>query len=305
MNTKLILFFASLFYFFILEKTEAATFTAQVKKPNHSLLFRSKKKFLEFRPNASLHWGVKLSGSAFYIEYGQKIKDTNYGKSEVGNNSYKSYRIGLPLANTYTELYYQEWLGFSSDENKEEGCEYCLERENLSSRERSVHFLIATNSNFSMKALNSNGSEGVKFSHSPLVMVFGNRLKFRDYGGLLQGNSNQDFQIFSELTSLEMQQVGLGLGYAALIPLGPLYFGISGVIGGGYQENEREKLDGTLITENDYSSHWNVKAMIASHNKNINIGLKGWFFSNVYEIGDSNNAASLNYNLYAYLSFSW
>lgn len=248
---------------------------------------------------------MKLSGNSFYIEYGGKIKDTNYSNSDVGNNSYKSYRIGIPIANTYTELYYQEWIGFSSNENKEGGCEYCLERPNLSSRERSTHFLYALDPSFSMKALNSNGSSGVKYSSSFLMTLFFNRLKFRDFGGLLQGDSNSNFSFFANLTSLEMRQGGLGIGYGWLIPMGPLYFGIGGLVGGGYQDNRREDLNGVRASDKDFGSHWAVKTMIATHSKGLNIGLKGFLFSHIYEVGDSNNAASLNYNIYLYTSYTW
>ncbi len=283
----------------------AATFTLQLKRPNHSILLRSKKNFLEFRPNASLHLGFKLSTNYFYIEYGQKLNDTNYGNSQVGNNSYKSYRIGIPIANTYTEVYYQEWIGFSSDENPETGCDYCLERPNLSSRERSAHFLYATNSNFSMKALNSNGSEGVTWSTSPLLTFYLNRLKFRDYGGLLQGSSNNNFSFFANLTSLELRQAGVGIGYGLLAPLGPFYMGLAGIIGAGYQDNRRESLSGSKVNETGFGSHWSLKTMLATHGPGINLGLKGFLFSNIYEVGDSNNAASLNYNIYLYSSYTW
>ncbi|MCR9206258.1 MAG: DUF4421 family protein, partial [Halobacteriovoraceae bacterium] len=181
----------------------SSSLTIQLKKPNHSILLRSRKEYLEFRPNASLHTGFKLSLPYFYIEYGTKLKDTNYGNSEVGNNSYKSYRIGVPIGNTYTELYYQAWIGFSSDENTESRCEFCLERPNLSSRSRSFHFLYSFDSEFSMKALNSNGGEGVRFSSSWLGMIFANRLKLRDPGGLLQGDSNNRFPYFARLHTLE------------------------------------------------------------------------------------------------------
>lgn len=292
-------------FFAFLNSLFAATLTLQVKKPNHSILLRSRKQFLEFRPNASLHAGFKLSMSAFYLEYGTRIKDTNYGNSAVGNNSYKSYRIGVPIHNTYTELYYQEWVGFSSDENYESGCEYCLERDKLSSRSRSIHFLYAFDPSFSMKALNSHGGEGVKYSSSWLGMIFGNRLKLRDPGGLLQGDSNTRFPYFASLHTLEMKQAGLGFGYGILVPISSFYLGFAGLIGAGYQFNESQFLDGTTNTESGVGNHWTVKAMLGTQGPGLNFGLKGWLYSNIYQVEESNNAASLNYSIYAYSSYTW
>ena len=289
----------------IAREVYAGTFTLQAKKPNHSIFFREKKEFVEFRPNASLHWGFKLSGDAFYIEYGGKIADTNYGKSDVGNNSYKSYRIGIPIKNTYTELYYQEWIGFSSDENNDSGCEYCLERETFSSRDRSAYFTFAFDSSFSMKALTSNGSQGVKQGGSYLMSLFYDRLKVRDTGGLLQGDSNSRLSFFSQLHSLEMEQYGLALGYGYLLPLSYFYFGFSGLVGAGYQTNERQLLDGSTEIFRDFGTHWSVKTMIATHNKGLNFGVKGYLFSNIYRVEDSKNLASLTYSIYLYTSYTW
>ncbi len=283
----------------------AGTFTLQVKRPNHSIFMREKKEFVEIRPNASLHWGFKLSGDFFYIEYGGKIADTNYGKSSVGNNSYRSYRIGIPIKNTYTEIYYQEWIGFSSNENNDTGCEYCLERETFSSRDRSAYFTYALDSQFSMKALTSNGSEGVKLGGSYLISLFYDRLKVRDSGGLLQGDSNSRLSFFSNIDSLEMEQYGLAVGYGYLLPLSYFYFGFSGLAGLGYQTNRRTFLDGGSSTFKDVGTHWSVKLMLATHNKGINFGLKGYLFSNIYRVEDSKNLASLNYNVYLYTSYSW
>ena len=283
----------------------ASTITGQIKKPNHSILLRSKKNFLEFRPNASLHWGMKISGAYLYLEFGGKIKDTNYGNSEVGNNSYKSYRLGIPINNTFTEVFYQAWTGFSSNENKENGCEYCLDRPNLSSRDRGFHFFYALNKDFSMKALNSNGSEGVENSSSFLVALFGNRLKIRDPGGLLQGSSNEKFSFFADLTSIEMKQVGLGIGYGILLPVNAFYFGLAGIVGGGYQNSSNQKLSGEIAKEKSLGTHWRVKTMVATHGDGLNIGLKGFLFSNIYNVSDSNNVASLNYSVYLYSSYSW
>lgn len=299
---RVFLLFLSLF---ILGQAYASTFTLQVKKPNHSILLRSRKQFLEFRPNASLHIGFKLSLPAFYIEYGTKLKDTNYGNSEVGNNSYKSYRVGIPIGHTFTELYYQAWTGFSSNENKDSGCDYCLERPLLSSRSRSFHFTYAFDSDFSMRALNSNGGEGVKFSSSWLGMIFGNRLKLRDPGGLLQGDSNLNFPYFARLHTLEMSQAGVGFGYGVLAPFGGLYAGLAGLIGIGYQENDSEFLDGTTSTDSGMGNHWTVKAMLGTEGPGVNIGVKGWLYSNIYQIEEDNNAASLNYSIYLYTSYTW
>lgn len=286
-------------------KTFASTLTLQVKQPNHSIALRTHKEILVFRPNASLHWGVKFSGDFIYLEYGGKIKDTNYSKSNVGNNSYKSYRIGVPIANTYTDFYYQEWTGFSSDENSGSVCEYCLERVNLSSRDRGFHFLYATNSEFSMKALNSDGSQGVKWSASPILTVFGNRTKYRDPDGLLQGDSNEKLPFFAELTSLEMSQLGLGVGYGLLAPFSSFYIGLAGIIGGAYQSSERMTIDGDVRHSHSLGTHWSVKVMAATHGKGINFGAKGSFFVNIYNLVEDNSAASINYSLYLYSSYTW
>lgn len=308
---KLTLFSWPLSFFFLIVLLfsqvcfAATTVTLQAKRPNHSILMRDRKNFLEFRPNASLHWGVKISGDAFYIEYGAKIADTNYGNSEVGNNSYKSYRLGIPIKNWFIGAYYQEWQGFSSDENSENGCDYCLDRENLTSRETSLNLLYAFDDSFSMKALNSNGSQGVSLSSSWLMMAYYDRYKIRDFGGLLQGDSNREFPFFADKHTIDARQTGLGVGYGFLAPLGPLYFGLSGIIGFGYQDNKNFAIDGSEGGNTGMGNHWNVKIKLGTHGPGLNFGLKGYLFSNIYKVSDNNNLASLNYNIYLYTSYSF
>ncbi len=281
------------------------TVTLQIKRPNHSLLLKRESKTLEFRPNASLHWGIKVSGDYYYAEYGGKIKDTNYSNRSVGNNSYKSYRLGIPIQNFFFGLYYQEWEGFSSDENNGTDCDYCLDRPNLLSREGSVNIQYALNSSFSMKALNSNGSDGVSFANSWIFTGYYDRNKVRDAGGLLQGDSNSLFPTVSDLQILELRQLGLGLGHGLLYPFGNYYLGLSGLIGVGYQDNRLVYRDFSKRNKTGVATHWNVKVNIASQGKGFNYGVKGYFFANLYSVAEDTNFAGLNYNLYLYTSYSW
>lgn len=280
----------------------ASTVTLQVKKPNHSLLFRSQKDVIEFRPNASLHWGVKFSGDFFYIEYGGKIKETHYSSPEVGQSDYDSYRIGLPIKNFFLGLYYQEWKGFTSNESN---CEFCVARANFKSRNGSVNLVYAFKEDFSMKALNSDGSEGVKYNHSFLVTLFYDRLKASDNGGLIQENNQEPFSFFTNLRALEMRQAGAGIGYGLTAPLGPFYLAVGGVIGLGYQDNRRWDLENIKSKNTGTAFHWNSKINLATHGPGLNFGLKGYFFSNIYKVADNKNIASLNYSLYAYSSYTW
>ncbi|WP_127716343.1 hypothetical protein [Halobacteriovorax sp. HLS] len=282
-----------------------STVTLQIKKPNHSILLRSNKNVLEFRPNASLHWGVKYSTDYFYFEYGGKIKDTNYGNSDVGNNSYKSFRIGLPIKNFFIRLYYQEWIGFSSDERDESSCEYCLERERLTSRESSINLTYALNSDFDMRALNSDGSRGVKPSSSWLFLGFYDRFRVHDSGGLIQEDSQNKFTFFSTLQTIEAQQFGVGLGYAFLYPFSTFYLGLSGNLGVGYQENRLDEMINNREVKKAALSHWSLKVNLGTQGDGLNVGLKGYLFSNVYKVGDSQNVANLNYSIYSYMSYSY
>lgn len=282
-----------------------STFTVQVKKPNHSIVFRNKKNIHEFRPNASLHWGVKYSADSFYIEYGGKIKDTNYGNSDVGNNSYKSLRVGLSFSNFFIGLYHQEWKGFSSDERDEASCEYCLERENLSSRESSVNLLYAFDSNFSMRALNSDGSRGVNQASSWLLIAFYDRFRVHDNQTLILEDPQNNFEFFDDLHTIEAEQYGVGFGYGLVYPFGPLYFALSASVGIGYQ---KAKLIDEARSRNEYivnPSHWSLKVNLGTKGKGLNIGVKGYLFSNIYKIGESQNVGNVNYSLYSYLSYSF
>ncbi len=281
---------------------EAATVTLQLKRPNHSLLMRSSKDFIEFRPNANVHWGIKISGDFFYIEYGAKIADTNYGTNVVAPSDYESYRIGLPIKNLFIGLYYQQWQGFSSNESN---CDFCDAREDLKSRNGSINLVYAFEKDFSMKALNSNGSEGVKFNHSWLATIFYDRLKVSDNGGLVQNSSEDQFLFFTDLRALEMRQAGAGLGYGVTAPFGPLYFAAGAVIGAGYQDNRRWSLENIKSKNTGAAIHWNSKINLATHGDGLNFGVKGFFFSNIYEVTGSKNVMSLNYNLYVYTSYTW
>lgn len=308
-----------LFFLLILISRDviATTFTVQLKKPNHHVLLRNGDEIIEFRPNSSIHWGTKISSDKFYFQYGQKLKNTNYSGHSVGNDSYKDYRLGLSIKNTFTEINYKEWIGFSSNESDEHlsneaeasgadlQCDYCLDRSRLSSRERSLSFLYAFNEKFQMKALNSNGSEGVEFSHTWLGAVFANRFKLFDPGGIFQGENEGGFSLFENSSSFELRQVGVAGGYGLLFPYKFLYGGIAGLLGAGYQENIRVSLDNQRRLQNGVGLRVSLKLMLATHGKGMNYGLKGYFFSNVFEVGAHETIASLNYSLYLYSSYTF
>lgn len=295
----------------------ATTLTFQLKKPNHHVLLRNGDEIIEFRPNSSVHWGTKISSDRFYFQYGQRLKNTNYSGKSVGNDSYKDYRLGISIKNTFTEINYKEWIGFSSNESddhieaeaEENGaslqCDYCLDRGRLSSRERSISLLYAFNENFQMKALNSNGSEGVEFSHSWLASIFANRFKLFDPGGIFQGDNNGGFSLYEESTSIELKQAGLAGGYGLLYPYKFLYGGIAGLLGVGYQKNTRVIQNQFVRSQNGVGLRVTLKLMLATHGRGMNYGLKGYFFSNVFEVGSRETIASLNYSLYLYSSYTF
>ena len=279
----------------------ATTLTLQVKKPNHHIFLRDSKKFLEYRPNSSLHWGVKLTGNFFYIQYGQKIKGTNYSGQSVGNDSYGDYKIGFAIANTYTEFFYKEYIGFSSDEVDKAGCDFCYDRPNLSSRERNFSFFWAIEPSFKMSNLSSSGNGGAEKGRSWLINIFYSRLSVRDPETLVQGDKEDEFSFFDDILKLDMRQVGLGVGYAFIEPFGPFYFSLGGMIGAGYQKNEIIRT--TKVTDDTNSAvHWAIKTNLGTHGLWANYGIKGLFFSNVYKLAGSQSLASVNYSIYAYLT---
>lgn len=292
---------AHLIFIILISNTYATTLTVQVKKPNHSFLIRENKNFLEFRPNSSLHWGVKVAGSFFYIQYGQKIKNTNYTGNAVGNDSYGDYKIGFSIKNTYTEIFYKEYKGFSSDESDRAGCDFCFDRPNLGSRERNFAFTWALNESFNMFNLSSSGNGGAEEGNSWIIGLIVNRLTIRDPGTLLQGNKSSDYTFYDDVIKLNMKQLGLGIGYAFIQPFGPFYISLGGLIGPGYQSNDIQKTSSNN-SHNGVSAHWSLKTNIATQGLWINGGIKGLFFSNIYKLGGSQNLASINYSLYAYLT---
>lgn len=276
--------------------------TLQVKKPNHSLVLRKKKNIAEYHPNSSLHWGVKYLGDAFYIEYGQKIPGSNYNNSSVGNDSYKDYKLGIYSSNFYYEVFYKEYIGFSSnEEDKSKSCDLCSNRENLTSREFNFSTYWAVNSNFSMSALTSSGYGGVKSSSSLILNLVLNRLKIRDPAGIVQNDKVSELSTFAEATSIEMKLAGVGFGYGQIYDLAKIfYLALYGGVGAGYQEYS---INGPDINSSGtgMAGHWGVRFNLGTQTKSLNIGFKGLLYSNIYDLGSNLNAASVNYSLYAYI----
>ena len=102
-----------------------------------------------------------------------------------------------------------------------------------------------------------------------------------------------------------MNQLGGGLGYGVLVPFGPLYLGLSAIVGAAYQKTTYLDLQGQQLSGTSVGTHWSAKAMLASHGPGLNFGLKAYAFANIYNVADDKSTAALNYKLYAYTSYSW
>ncbi len=288
---------------FILTPCYAGKLTLQVKRPNHSIILRENKKIAQFHPNASLHWGVKYLADKFYIEYGQKIPGTNYNNSSVGNNSYKDYRLGLYYDNLFAEVFYKEYVGFSSnEEDNSQSCSLCSERDKLTSREFNFLSLLAINSDFSMRALTSSGLGGVEGSSSFILSLFLNKLKIKDPSSIVQNDKVTELPGFSSVNEIEMKQFGLGIGYAGIIDLAQIaYFGLYGGAGIGLQKYNivgSNSRSGTGV-----SGQWGLRLNLGTQGESLTFGLKGLLFSSVFDLGSNSNVITINYSIYCYLVF--
>ncbi|EQC52822.1 DUF4421 family protein [Bacteriovorax sp. DB6_IX] len=283
----------------------AAKVTLQVKKPNHSLVFRENKNMVEFHPNSSLHWGIKISGDYFYFEYGQRIPNTNYGKSDIGNDSYKDYRLGLNFSNWFHEVSYRLYEGFnSSEEDSTRNCDLCATRATLHSKEFSYIMLAALDSKFQMKAVTSSGIGGVKGGSSFIFKFYLNRLDIKDSGPIVGTDPDNKFPEFSEIKEVDSRQIGLGIGYGSVIPLGSaFYFAYLATAAGGHQEYELSK-DNSSTDGSGLAGQFSLRLNLGTQGKDLTGGLKGYLHTNLYDLGSNLNVASVNYAIYTYLVFN-
>jgi len=106
--------------------------TTSIKKANHSLLLKKDKDVVTYVPNSSFHLGIKLLGDYFFAQYSFKIPNSNFGRSDVGNDSYKDFRLGIHIGRTLLEGFYKKYKGFSSTENGgKAACDNCLASDNI------------------------------------------------------------------------------------------------------------------------------------------------------------------------------
>ncbi len=281
-----------------------ADLTLQVKKPNHSLLAREGGDLIEYHPNSKLHWGFKLSGSSFYIEYGQKINNSSFKEDRDSTADYKDYKIGLNFSNIFFEVFYKEYKGFLSNEQDDStGCDLCSVRSRLTSREFNISHLFAFNGNFSMKALMSSGIGEFSSSSGVVIGYYLNRLKVSDPDGLAQNDKVTSSPDFARYNAVEMKQGGLSLGYGQIKKFNSLFYAAwYGAIGGGYQEYEVFESD-TSSDGTGLGGMWSLRLNLGTHGNNAVIGLKGLLHSNLYDLGSDLNFASVNYAVYLYTVF--
>lgn len=277
--------------------------TTSIKKPNHSLLLKKNKEVVSYVPNSSFHLGIKLVGNFFFAQYSFKIPNSNFGRSNVGNDSYKDFRLGLNIGRTLLEGFYKRYKGFSSTENGgKAACDNCLIRNNLSSEESLLQFALAFRDKLVLRDIVSGANGKVTSAYSPTFHLFANRLKIRDPESLIQGTFSANHSEFDGLKELDLRQIGLGLGIGATYPLGRLLY-IGGLTSAsvGFQKN-KFIFDDSSKTLDEFGLNYNLRINIGTHNEKYNMGLRSLIVSNLFDIGERTNFLSVNYEVRLYMS---
>lgn len=284
----------------------AWTFTTSVKKPNHSLLLTKNSEIMTYVPNSSFHLGVKLVGDFFFAQYSIKIPNSNFGRSNIGNDAYRDLRIGSYFYGSLVELFYKKYEGFSSTENGDTpGCDNCLIRNDMSSQEILLQSITPIIGSLKVRDITSGANAKVGFALSPTLHIHFNQLIVKDQSDLIQGKFADDNSEFNDLKELKLRQLGLGLGFGFTIPFGDiLYFGLLTSVSAGLQKN---KLIYSTRVENkgEYSFNYNFRMNIGSHNPKYNIGIRSMIVSNIFEIKEQTRFASVNYEVRLYTSVNF
>ncbi len=286
--------------FFFLPLALAREYTLSIKAPNHHILVRENSEVASYAPNASLHLGLKITGDYFLFKFGTRLKGTEWGRRTGQKLTYQDFRLGIRIANSYTELFYKMYRGFNS--NEKSGEEHDTPRTSLSSTEYTLDQLWALTPSYNLKQLTGNGGQGVRFATTWLLNVFVNRLKIREPSGIIK-YSKADKMTLDHVVEFDLRQVGMGLGAALTVPIWPLfYMSASFTAGPGYQDNKIYYFS-HFQRKKGVASHYNLKWMFGTYGLPVNIGTKVLFNSNIYDIGSNKNVASANYAAYLYMSF--
>ncbi|MCP4915039.1 MAG: DUF4421 domain-containing protein [Oligoflexia bacterium] len=296
-----------LIFIFVISSVSADwTLTTAIKKPNHSLLLKEKSSVATYTPNSSFHLSLRLLGPFFFFQYSFKIPNSNFGKSDVGNDGYKDARLGIYLGNSLIEGFYKRYEGFSSTENGgKPGCGDCLIRNNLISEENLFQFIYPFNKSFSLKSAVSGANKKVTTDWSWALHFFYNRLKVKDSEGLVQGQFLSNHPDFIDLNEIRMEQFGFGPGIGGEVDLGP-YFYIAGIttVGVGLQNIDLNY--GNRVRElQEYGLNYNLRFVLGTHNPRYNIGIRSLIVSNFYDIGEEISFSSVNYEVRLYTSITF
>lgn len=285
----------------------ALTITHYLKRPNHSLVLNKGKEVVTYVPNSSFHVGIKIIGSAFFFQYSWKIPNSNFGRSNIGNDKYRDLRLGIYPFGHLLEAFYTRYEGFSSTENGgNPACNNCLIRNSLTSQEALIQYIIPTSEDLDLRDIVSGARASVQSGWSGTYHFFANRLKTRDEVGLIQGDFLVNHSEFNDLREFDFYQYGFGFGLGGVLALGEyLYFGGLTSIGGGYQKNIFTYQDHVQKELAEYGLNYNFRFIIGTHRDGVNVGLRGHIVSNLFDVGEKTSFVSVNNEVRLYLSYNF
>lgn len=292
---------------FASQSASALTVTHYVKKPNHSLVLHKKGEVVTYVPNSSFHLGIKIIGSYFFFQYSWKIPNSNFGRSNIGNDKYRDLRLGIYPGGTLIEVFYKKYEGFSSTENGDNpACDNCLIRNSLVSEEALMQVIFPLSKDLDLRDIISGARSSVKGGWGSTIHFYGNRLKTRDREGLIQGDFLDNHSEFANINEFDLTQYGTGIGVGGVFPFTSfLYAGALTTAGVGYQYNNFIYFDGVTKEREEFGLNYNLRFIIGTHRDGVNIGLRGMVVSNLFDIGERTSFGSVNYEGRLYLSYNF